>query len=368
MQKLHFHSIFSLHKLVSPEEQVPLRFYGGLTVCLFAGLSLFPAIILFWNDPRPYMLCVSFIAFGITVLGAACVYLRIAYKLIMHLVLSGLIAISLFVISFGGVIGNGSVVWMTLLPPMCILALGLKRGTILFGLAYLALVVMFIPPVVDLLPFKYPVQSRIWLLLVMLAAWIFSWLSEFARYQVQQQLVEVVTHLEHYAFSDPLTHLGNRREFENSFIRENALLLRQNRPFSIMMFDLDHFKAVNDRYGHNAGDAVLVQTARILQENLRASDQLSRWGGEEFTALLPDTGLVEATEIAERIRIAVQNTPCVYENKSIAYTISAGVYLCAEDLPLEKHIEFVDGLLYMAKNNGRNQVQAGTVSGPQAQS
>ena len=216
---------------------------------------------------------------------------------------------------------------------------------------------MFLPPLSGYLPYKYTPAGRIWVLLVMLCCWIFAWLAEYARYKTQEQLIDVVTHLEHYAFTDALTHIGNRREFENTFIRENALLLRKNRPFAIILFDLDHFKAINDRYGHNAGDAVLVHTANLLRNSLRDSDQVCRWGGEEFTALLPDIALGEAVEIAERIREAVENTPCVYENHPIYYTISAGVHLCAEDLPLEKHIQQVDSLLYQAKKNGRNQIR-----------
>lgn len=347
---------FSLPKVISHRDQDIMRRYASLLVCLLSFLMLIPSTIISYVDNQPifFTLCLS--ANLLTLMGALWMFFNRAYLAPMYIILSGLIMLGLYLTARGGLAGNGGVVWLMVLPSLSILALGRKHGSIIFFTAYLAVVIIFMPPMVDRLSFSYTTTERVWILMITLACWVFAWLSEYARHKTNEQLIDAITHLEHYAFTDTLTRIGNRREFENTFIRENALQIRKHKPFAIMMFDLDHFKSVNDRYGHNAGDAVLVHTANLLRTTLRTSDQVCRWGGEEFVALLPDITLDAAAEIAERIRVTVENTPCVYENHSIAYTISAGVYLCSENLPLEKHIQQVDNLLYQAKENGRNQI------------
>ena len=355
--KLRLPPAFSIPRVISHRDQTLMRRYASLLVCLLSCLGLIPASIIGYFDDRPFIFIICLTGNLITLLGTIWIFFNRSYLVPMYLVLGGLITLGLYMTAIGGMVGNGSVVWLMILPSLSIVAMGRKHGSIVFFFAYFAVLLMFLPPLANYTPYKYNPAGRIWVLLVMFFCWIFAWIAEYARYKTQEQLIDVVTHLEHYAFTDTLTRIGNRREFENTFIRENALLLRKNKPFAIVMFDIDHFKAINDRYGHNAGDAVLVHTANLLRNSLRGSDQVCRWGGEEFTALLPDIALGEAAEIAERIRETVESTPCIYENYPIYYTISAGVHLCVEDLPLEKHIQQVDSLLYQAKKNGRNQIR-----------
>ena len=356
--KLRLPPAFSIPRVVSHRDQTILRRYASLLVCLLSCLMLIPATVIGYFDDRSLTFAICLTGNIVALLGTLWIFRSRSYLVPMYLILGILVLLGLYMTTTGGLMGNGSVVWLMLLPSLSIVAMGRRHGSYIFFFAYLAVFTMFLPPIANILPFKYTLAGRIWMLLVMFFCWIFAYLSEYARYKTQEQLIDVVTHLEHYAFTDTLTHIGNRREFENTFIREHALLLRKNRPFAIIMFDIDHFKAVNDRYGHNAGDAVLVHTANLLRDNLRGSDQVCRWGGEEFTALLPEITLSEAAEIAERIRRTAEATPCGYENHSIYYTLSAGVHLCTEDLPLEKHIQQVDSLLYQAKKNGRNQIRS----------
>ena len=355
--KLRLPPVFSIPAVITYRDQTLLRRYTSLLTCLLSCLMLLTASLIGYFDERSFIFTICLSTTVITFLGTICIFYTRFYIVPMYLVFMGTIVFGLYLTARGGIAGNGSVVWLMLLPSLSILALGRKHGSIIFFIAYFALIAMFLPPLEASLPFRYTLLGKAWVLMVMLACWIFAWIAEYARFKTNEKLVDVVSHLEHYAFTDTLTQIGNRREFENTFIRENALFLRKNKPFAIIMFDIDHFKAVNDRYGHNAGDAVLVHTAELLRRFLRTSDQVCRWGGEEFTALLPDINLEAAVDIAERIRENVENTPCRYESHTIYYTLSAGVYLCSEDLPLEKHIQQVDGLLYRAKRSGRNQIQ-----------
>ncbi len=161
--------------------------------------------------------------------------------------------------------------------------------------------------------------------------------------------------LERLAQRDALTGLWNRRSFDVIAQTLHAAFQRNGRPFSIICFDLDHFKQINDRYGHPAGDAVLKEVAARVAQRLRHGDAICRIGGEEFSVLLPDTGLGKGVEVAESLRQAIAAAPFT---QGCVATASFGV---AESRLAESLADLVartDRLLYQAKAAGRNQVHA----------
>ncbi|HWR79426.1 MAG TPA: GGDEF domain-containing protein, partial [Pseudomonas sp.] len=127
---------------------------------------------------------------------------------------------------------------------------------------------------------------------------------------------------------------------------------------SLIMLDLDHFKDINDRFGHDAGDLALEQTARLLERTCRSGDVLARWGGEEFLLLLPETGLAEARALAERLRVEVQGLGLATREHAVSLSASFGVIERSTQDQLEQLINQTDRLLYRAKHAGRNQVFA----------
>lgn len=161
--------------------------------------------------------------------------------------------------------------------------------------------------------------------------------------------------LETQAHIDPLTRIYNRYRFLELACLEVDKFRRYGRPMSIILFDLDFFKKVNDSYGHAMGDYVLKTVAQIINHNKRSSDLLARWGGEEFILLLPETALEEALAVAERLRISLAD----YQfDKCHQITASFGVAeIEHSDESLDTLIEKVDQALYKAKNNGRNRVE-----------
>ncbi|MCS7173275.1 MAG: GGDEF domain-containing protein [Armatimonadetes bacterium] len=156
------------------------------------------------------------------------------------------------------------------------------------------------------------------------------------------------------ANTDPLTGLLNRRGIFAAFDIEAERHRRYGHPLSVVLFDVDHFKRINDRHGHSAGDRVLVRVARIVQGVIRPADSLARWGGEEFLLLLPETPLEGAVDLAERLRreIALQGT----ELGSI--TASFGVAEFHSSDNLGALVRRADAALYRAKERGRNAVVA----------
>ncbi|PZO42403.1 MAG: hypothetical protein DCF19_07385 [Pseudanabaena frigida] len=156
------------------------------------------------------------------------------------------------------------------------------------------------------------------------------------------------------ANTDVLTHLLNRRAMMRQLESAIDRFYRSDRQFAIILIDVDFFKRVNDVYGHDAGDMVLIHLAQILQTKMRQIDSASRWGGEEFLILLPDTTLIQSQEIAERIRTHVETNPT---QSNIQITISLGIAAIRQHgNSLESLITAADRALYEAKRSGRNRV------------
>jgi diguanylate cyclase (GGDEF)-like protein len=167
---------------------------------------------------------------------------------------------------------------------------------------------------------------------------------------------ELTQRLESQASHDALTSVLNRRGFNTDFLRELELAKRQHIPLSILMVDIDFFKKVNDQYGHDTGDECLIGVAECLQKNIRISDVVARFGGEEFILLLPNTSLKSAAEIAEKLRLAIANKE--FGEAQIHLTVTLGVAGLShpDDSPLDI-IKRADAALYQGKHNGRNRVE-----------
>ena len=159
--------------------------------------------------------------------------------------------------------------------------------------------------------------------------------------------------LEEEVHTDVLTGLPNRRLLSHRIAEEMARAERYHRPFAIVLFDLDHFKVVNDRHGHPVGDEVLKAIGPMLQGNLRETDTLGRWGGEEFLVLLPEMDVPAAARMAERMRQVVESGRFA---QGIRLTASFGVARYWRGEPMADLLERVDRALYAAKDAGRNRV------------
>ncbi len=158
------------------------------------------------------------------------------------------------------------------------------------------------------------------------------------------------------ATMDPLTGLSNRKHLMDTLALHSERYSRHQTPFSILMADLDHFKEVNDTYGHLAGDAVLKRIGTILLEMLRSIDTAGRYGGEEFLIILDNTGMEEARQTAERIRTAVEESKITAATHTIQVTVSIGVATINSSMTMniDGLIDLADKALYTAKQQGRN--------------
>lgn len=175
------------------------------------------------------------------------------------------------------------------------------------------------------------------------------------RARFNRELEEAYSRVERLSQIDTLTGLANRRAMMRSLSNEQTRSSRTGREFGLIMADIDSFKQVNDRHGHTCGDEVLIEVAKRVKQALRNQDVASRWGGEEFLLLLPETSLKSSIKVAEKIRILVENTPFLWKNVSIQLSMTFGVS-AGGMIPVDEAIQLADSALYRGKRDGKNRV------------
>jgi diguanylate cyclase (GGDEF)-like protein len=223
---------------------------------------------------------------------------------------------------------------------------------LIFGtfFAFRALITLSEEPLVDFMDagFLHSLTVIMYQLLIISTTFSLAWIVSG---QLQKELKDQAT-------QDPLTKVFNRRALEEIVNLEHSRSMRNQAPLSVIMLDIDHFKELNDSYGHNAGDKVLVEVAELLTRSTRGHDSIARFGGEEFIVLLPETNINQARLIAEKLRMKISSQSFNFTRGSdLAITASFGVTVC--ELDKESWLSVVeraDEALYKAKANGRNRV------------
>lgn len=166
---------------------------------------------------------------------------------------------------------------------------------------------------------------------------------------------EANAQLHQLSITDGLTNLYNRKHWQECLTQQYRLFMRNHMPVTLMMFDIDHFKMVNDTYGHPAGDAVLRSVSAILRKQIRNTDIAGRYGGEEFAILLLDANRESSFMVAERLRKAIESSVVKVGDLEIKFTISLGLCTLSENIiSPEQWLQFTDNSMYYSKEHGRN--------------
>ncbi len=237
----------------------------------------------------------------------------------------------------------------TMIPYLIVAMLGLFPLTLLGGLSLI--LVVFIP----FIAFEFSqFEQNIWPLVN--AAWLFSLFAGISLWLQTSQL-SMLMKLYRESTVDPLTKLINRRVMMRMAEKEQSRSQEHKVPFSIIMFDLDKFKRINDDYGHHVGDKVLVMTANVMKEVLDKNHIAARFGGEEFVAILSGIELAKASDIAEQILTRLKSKTLPLDSgETIRVTASLGVTQYSPEESVEDTFKRADELLYSAKDGGRDQV------------
>ena len=262
----------------------------------------------------------------------------------------------MFYLTYTGGVENTGPLWIYIVAPVSVFIHGLKRGLIDIGLFVLIIsTIMFIPTNI-IAHAEYNIEFKLRLLYSFLTVTFLSALYEYSREKSYKKALKLSKKYQQLAHFDLLTQLSNRRGALSLLTQEKARIMRNPQPCSIILCDVDHFKKVNDQYGHNAGDAVLVELAKIFTKNTRDQDCIARWGGEEFLFILPQTLAKNANILAEKIQETLQDYLVNYEGDKIKVTVSMGIEQFNGEQSIDEVINNADKYLYQAKNAGRNQI------------
>lgn len=260
-----------------------------------------------------------------------------------------------YLIITGGESNTGPL-WLYVFPPLLFYLTDLKTGTAVLLFCCLVAVVVFQFPELPLVTAEYSTDFKIRFFATLTFESILCFVLEASRLKARHELMELARAHQHAARTDELTGLSNRRDMQHRLNEEYSRYRRSGHHFSIVLIDLDFFKRINDNYGHDAGDSVLRSFSELMQNVIRQTDVAARWGGEEFLILLPDTSLLQALTLAERLRSEVANAEFCFAGQRMPITISAGICSIAKTGTVDELLKQADVHLYNAKEDGRNRV------------
>ncbi|WP_144213369.1 GGDEF domain-containing protein [Shewanella donghaensis] len=275
------------------------------------------------------------------------------FKTSSNLIQVSLLCLMLYLVYSGGANNTGPL-WIFLVPPVMMFFGGLKGGTIntlLFIVCYC--IIMFYPDD-QLLQAQYTYEFKTRVLYSLITLTFLSGYYEHSRFQSYLHITQLSQKFELQARRDHLTNIPNRRAMMEQLNYEYARVIRNKTDMSILLVDIDFFKQVNDQYGHEYGDKVLVKLAQLFLQTLRQQDMISRWGGEEFLILLPYTHFNDAYEVAEKIRKSIKETKLKFNDIELKITVSIGVGQADIQQSIDAAINQADVNLYQAKDNGRD--------------
>ena len=265
-----------------------------------------------------------------------------------YIVLYFFFILMLYLVYSGGVENTGPL-WIYCLPPVALYIQGLKRG--LFDLLLFLLLIVFILfyPGETLLHSDYSFAYKLRIILSFLLVSILSSVYGYSREKASKKMVKMKNDLEFFLRRDELTGLYNRRGYT-----DNLHMLHDTHG-AILMCDLDHFKKVNDTYGHIVGDFVIKEVAKRISYTLRKEDLAVRWGGEEFFIFLANATINDAYNVSEKLRSTIENFTMNYSGEIIiSITMSIGIAEVNESISLDNAIRNADDAMYLSKAKGRN--------------
>ncbi|GGZ60913.1 diguanylate cyclase [Paraglaciecola chathamensis] len=275
------------------------------------------------------------------------------YKFSANLVTSALMLLMLYLIVMGGVKNTGPL-WIYIVPPVVLFFGGLKRGLIQLGIFALVVILILEFPNNGLLFAEYSNEFRSRLIYSFITVSMLFVFYEYSRQRSFKTQQELSKKFEQQARIDSLSGLQNRRGMLEKLEYEHQRTLRHSKNMTLMMCDIDHFKQVNDKYGHDVGDIVIKQVGQMFANGLRKQDTVARWGGEEFLFMLPETSQQQAFLLAEKLRKKIESYEQKVDSTHLSVTVSIGIYQMHPQDKLDHAISRADTNLYRAKTHGRN--------------
>ncbi|MDC0664034.1 GGDEF domain-containing protein [Marinobacter sp. SS21] len=254
--------------------------------------------------------------------------------------------------------GTG-VLWLFAYPPLVFYISDARVGIIACIGGWSGLALLFSPVGKAIVDTPYSASFSLNMIIILGFEMATCYVLDQSRRRSKLGLIKLANQFEYAAKHDALTGLANRREGHARLNDEYERYLRNRREFSTLLMDIDLFKSVNDNFGHQAGDRIILLVANTLKAECRRVDTLARWGGEEFLVLLPETSNAVAVKIANRIRESIASQSIEFEGQAVSATISVGVATIQGAESIDRLLQRADEALYQAKSEGRNKVCGG---------
>lgn len=275
------------------------------------------------------------------------------YKFSANLVTCSLMLLMVYLVFTGGVNGTGPL-WIYVVPPVALFFGGMRKGTRNLGLFVVVISILMFYPNDEWLGTSYTFEFKSRLIYSFLTVSCLFAFYEHVRQNSFHRIQEMSQKFEKQAMRDHLSGLLNRRGMREKLQQEFDRSQRYNNDLTVMMCDIDHFKVVNDQYGHDKGDDIIKSLGAIFQSGLRKQDSLARWGGEEYLFLLPETNANQGMQLAEKLRSKIEETQYKHDDKTFNITISIGLHQFTSTDTINQAITKADTNLYKAKEQGRN--------------
>jgi len=350
-KKASWLNLINIENVYSAENQ--RRAFTFFTM-IFVALILITTLVVSNYDVYPIFLTVTLIVSDISLLVFALYFSKTGrFNTIAVIVLTIICVLCLALVYTGGK-ENTALYWVMFYPVVAFSTLGYRLGFVLVSLLlFFTSLLLFGPSIGQV---EYPVTEKGRFVAAFSLVFLFSLIGEYFRNKSHLEIARMTLSQKQDAHTDQLTGLANRRFILSHFLPLTNANPAKYLPLSILLIDLDHFKVINDTYGHNIGDNVLVDFATLLEEQLRVHDIKVRYGGEEFMVILPETALSTAATIADTLLKQVNNKAFIYENIKIDLTCSIGISEVKHIEQFNEGIKLADDRLYNAKNSGRNRV------------
>lgn len=301
------------------------------------ALSLFGACIIFYLSHRLVTVTKKFKG----------------HRVASNILLYSLMLLMLYLVYSGGNNNTGPL-WIYLVPPVALFFGGLKKGMRDITVFLTCIILLLFMPVDAFLATEYSFEFKTRIIYSFLTLTFLSAFYEYSRQQSYMRIQDLSDRFERQARRDSLTKLPNRRSMREQLEYEQNRSNRSKQSMSVLICDIDHFKQINDQFGHSGGDYVLIQISDIFRKTLRKQDIVARWGGEEFLFLLPETNAYEAFILAEKIRTKVKQSEFFHDNAVITTSVSIGIAEVTPETSIDKAISLADHFLYKAKEKGRD--------------
>ncbi|MFT5312688.1 MAG: diguanylate cyclase (GGDEF)-like protein [Paraglaciecola sp.] len=275
------------------------------------------------------------------------------FSLSTNLITLSLVILMLILI-YTGAYRNTGPLWIYVVPSVILFFGGIKKGLRNLAIFVLIASLLLFYPDDQLLQATYSHAFKTRLMYSFLTVSAMFTFYEYARKRSYADLQILIQKFEQQARRDPLSGLQNRRGMLEKLAYEHERSKRNYLPMTLMMCDIDHFKAVNDDFGHDTGDYIIKELATLFITTIRKQDTVARWGGEEFLFLLPQTSEHKAYILAEKLRNAIASTAFVDQQKKLKLTVSIGLCEIKPGETINQAISSADAYLYQAKKTGRN--------------